>query len=68
MLESRESVTFEELFTGQYHRMTVIVTFLALLELIRLRAVRVYQAELFGSILVSRAFTVVAEEFPIEES
>lgn len=68
-LERRESVTFEELFEGRFHRLTVIVTFLALLELIRLRTIRVYQAELFGSILVSRAFTTVIEgELPVEES
>ncbi len=68
-LEHRDSVTFEELFAGRLHRLTVIVTFLALLELIRLRTIRVYQAELFGSILVSRAFTVVGEgEVPLEES
>lgn len=68
-LENRESVTFEELFSGQVTRITVIVTFLALLELIRLHTVRVYQAELFGSILVSRAFTAVGdEELPVEES
>ncbi len=68
-LETRESVTFEELFAGQVTRMTVIVTFLALLELIRLHTVRVYQAELFGAILVSRAFTAVGDDdLPIEES
>lgn len=68
-LEYRESVTFEELFVGPLHKLTVIVTFLALLELIRLRTIRVYQAEMFGSILVSRAFTTVLEgDLPIEET
>ncbi len=67
MMETRESLTFEELFTGEVTRITVIVTFLALLELIRLRTVRVYQAELFGSILVSRAFTAVDDDDLIAE-
>ncbi len=68
-LERRESVTFEELFIGPLHKLTLIVTFLALLELIRLRTIRVYQAEMFGSILVSRAFTTVLEgDLPIEDT
>ena len=46
----------------------VIVTFLALLELIRIRVVRVFQSETFGAILVSRAFSAVAEGELVEES
>ncbi|MFO0774026.1 MAG: segregation/condensation protein A [Nitrospiraceae bacterium] len=66
-LESTESATFTELFTGAVTRLTVIVTFLALLELIRLRTVRVYQAETFGTILVSRTFTAVGDDELIAE-
>lgn len=57
ILAGRESVTFVELFEGQETRLLVIVTFLALLELTRLRLIRVFQGELFGPILVSRTFS-----------
>lgn len=61
-LEGKESVTFLSLFENQGHRLLIIVTFLALLELVRLRLVRVFQGETFGSILVMRAFSLVAGE------
>lgn len=61
MLESKDSVSFEDLFEGSCHRLIVIVTFLALLELIRVRVARVFQAETFGPILVSRAFSLVPD-------
>jgi len=58
-LEGRESVPFVDLFEGCFQRMVVIVTFLALLELIRIRVVRVFQGETFGPILVTRTFLPV---------
>ena len=61
MLEGRESVSFVELFEPSCHRLVIIVTFLALLELMRLRTARVFQAEHFGPILVSRAFSLVPD-------
>ncbi|NOT24415.1 MAG: segregation/condensation protein A [Nitrospiraceae bacterium] len=61
MLEGRESVNFVELFEPSCHRLVVIVTFLALLELMRLRTARIFQAEHFGPILVSRAFSLVPD-------
>jgi segregation and condensation protein A len=68
-LEAQESATFGELFEGPVTRATVIVTFLALLELIRLRLIRAYQAELFGTILISRTFTAMSDvEDMVEES
>ena len=51
-LESEESITFTSLFDGDTTRLAMIVTFLALLELIRLKRVRIIQAELFGAIRV----------------
>jgi segregation and condensation protein A len=51
-LESEESITFTSLFDDDTTRLAMIVTFLALLELIRLRRVRIIQAELFGTIRV----------------
>lgn len=60
-LEGKDSVTFQALFECRPHRLLAIVTFLALLELIRLRVVRVFQAEAFGGILVSRTYSLVTE-------
>ncbi len=66
-LEERDSVTFLSLFTGQQQRVVIAVTFLALLELIRIKVVRVFQGELFGPILVSRGYSLVSEdEFPVD--
>lgn len=51
-LEGEESLTFTSLFDGDTTRLAMIVTFLALLELIRLKRIRIIQAELFGAIRV----------------
>ncbi len=48
------SVEFLELFEKEDTKLGMIVTFLALLELIRLRRVKVYQRALFGAIRVFR--------------
>lgn len=61
MLEGKDSVSFMDLFDQSCHRLVVIVTFLAMLELIRLRVARVFQAETFGPILVSRTFSLVPD-------
>jgi segregation and condensation protein A len=66
-LEGQESVTFSSLFESTSHRMVIIVTFLALLELIRLRTARVFQAENFGPILVSRTFSLVPDLTELDE-
>lgn len=47
-IESVESFLFEQLFDGLQTRQAVVVTFLALLELIRLGLVRVLQGEICG--------------------
>ena len=67
-LEGQESIGFEALFEASCHRLVIIVTFLALLELIRLRTVRVYQAENFGPILVSRTFSLVPDPAELDDS
>ncbi len=51
-LEQIEAVRFEELFADLAGRVQLIVTFLALLELLRLGMARVYQEREFGSIWV----------------
>jgi segregation and condensation protein A len=66
-LEGKDSVSFAALFEGAGHRMMVVVTFLALLELMRLRVVRVFQAETFGPILVSRIFSLVPDPAELDD-
>lgn len=66
-LEGKDSVSFAALFEGSIHRMMVVVTFLALLELMRLRVARVFQAETFGPILVSRMFSLVPDPAELDD-
>ncbi len=51
-LASNRHCTFVDLFDGASDRATVIVTFLAILEMVRLRKLRIYQPKLFGPIHV----------------
>ena len=52
MIENIESMRFEELFKDTFTRAQLIVTFLALLELLRLGLARVYQEKEFGNIWI----------------
>jgi len=54
LIKEGESLEFLELFRSQESKADMIVTFLALLELIRLRRVKVYQRGLFSPIRVFR--------------
>ena len=56
-LSETEACGFEDLFEDAHTRQDLIVTFLALLEMIRTRAVRVFQAGMFGSIRVYKRST-----------
>ena len=60
------SVRFEELFGEATTRNELVVTFLALLELIRMKQFRVRQEEQFGEIWLDR--TLEGEEEPTEEN
>jgi segregation and condensation protein A len=55
LITERGEMVFEELFVGEPSRMTIVVTFLALLELIKSRIVRIYQEQPFGTIRLFRA-------------
>ena len=55
-LEESAAVPFDMLFSPSDGRLVLIVTFLGLLELMRLKLVRVFQPQTFGGILLSRAF------------
>jgi len=48
-------VVFESLFTDAGTRMAVIVTFLAMLELVKIRAIRIFQDRLDGPIIIEAA-------------
>jgi segregation and condensation protein A len=54
MIREGESLEFLELFASLETKAAMITTFLALLELIRLKRVRVYQRGMFGPIRVFR--------------
>lgn len=56
-LSETEACGFEDLFEDAASRAALIVTFLALLEMIRLRLVRVFQAGMFGTIRVYKRQT-----------
>ncbi|TAL11114.1 MAG: segregation/condensation protein A [Nitrospirae bacterium] len=68
-LADEPAIPFESLFVPEEGRLVVIVTFLGLLELVRIQLVRAYQAEAFGAILLSRAFLpATAEDAESEET
>jgi segregation and condensation protein A len=54
-ITTRASLKFSELFEGVTSRSEVVVTFLALLELIRLKQIAALQREPFGEIELARA-------------
>ncbi len=64
MIREGESLEFLELFASLDTKAEMIVTFLALLELVRLKRVRVYQRGTFGSIRVFRPVGPPAEGTP----
>ncbi len=53
-LEASPQCTFVELFDDAVDRATVIVTFLAILEMVRVKKLKIYQQQLFGTIHVMR--------------
>lgn len=54
-ITERGSVRFWELFEGAASRVEIVVTFLAMLELIRLKQIAAIQAEVFGEIEIRPA-------------
>lgn len=52
-LAEKKDVKFAELFAGNCSRLEIVVTFMALLELMRLQEVRIKQTGVFGKINVS---------------
>ncbi len=56
----KETVSLHDLFSSAKSKLEVVVIFLAILELIRLREIVAVQKELFGSISLARRQNVVA--------
>jgi segregation and condensation protein A len=55
MLRVHGSVLFESLFAEVKSRVEVVATFLAMLELVKVRAIRVFQEEMAGPIMIEAA-------------
>ena len=55
LLKERQRLKFSELFEDATSRAEVVVTFLALLELIRMKQLRIEQTEAFAEIEISPA-------------
>jgi len=53
LLEINESIVFHEIFTKHTSKMEMIVTFMALLELVHKKQVRIYQERLLDDIWIS---------------
>jgi segregation and condensation protein A len=61
LLAARPRILFRDLFAGQSSRTEIVVTFLALLELIRLRQIRVVQEQPFAEIEIENGAAVLTE-------
>ena len=68
-LRTEGRVFFEALFAEVRSRMEVVVTFLAMLELVKVCAVRIVQEELAGPIMIEAAagMDVAAEKVVLDE-
>jgi segregation and condensation protein A len=60
-LHRRGKIVFQDLFQGAATRLEIVVTFLAMLELVKIRAVKIWQEEPVGPI-------VIAPAAPLEEA
>lgn len=60
-LETEATIPFEDLFEQHWSRPLIIVTFLGLLELVRMNLIRLFQGEWFGPIHVTRRFVPSVE-------
>lgn len=64
ILKTRRRVQFEELFPETATRFDLVITFLALLEMTRLRMTRLYQTEPLAPLYVE--FALATDEAPVE--
>ncbi len=64
-LRGEQSLIFSDLFAEQFNRQDVIVTFLAMLELVRMRMIRFMQNKRFGTIWLMPSVEVTPEEMEV---
>lgn len=62
MIKKDATATLEEILSGELHKYNIVVTFLALLEMSRLRMIRVYQSAQCGPIYIQRTMEDVSED------
>jgi segregation and condensation protein A len=69
-LRAHGSVFFESLFVEVKSRVEVVVTFLAMLELVKVRAIRIFQEEMAGPIMIEAAARMneAAEQVALDET
>ena len=67
-LKEVDSIAFDALFEGGATRTIVVTTFLALLEMLKLKRIRVLQDEMFSGILIQRREPSDTEEALIQET
>lgn len=60
LLLVKKKVSLEELFASAKNKLEIVVTFLAILELIKLKEIAAIQEDLFGPILITRRESVFA--------
>ncbi len=63
LLLVKEKVSLDGLFSAAKNKLEIVVTFLAILELIKLREIATIQKELFGPILIARRDSVFAPKY-----
>jgi len=68
LLQGKEAVVFDDLFPETFSREYVVATFLAMLELCKLRLVRLTQASSFGSIWLTASVSEPADPLTLEET
>jgi len=60
LLLVKDKVSLEELFASAKNKLEIVVTFLAILELIKVKEIAAIQEELFGSISIARRDSIFA--------
>ncbi|MCU0846787.1 MAG: segregation/condensation protein A [Spirochaetes bacterium] len=58
LLKERDSILFEEIFSGSPNRAEIVASFLATLEMTKTSLIKIMQHRVFGSIRILRNFTV----------
>jgi segregation and condensation protein A len=59
-IKEKEQIRFTDLFANEKRKLVIVVTFFALLELIRLGRVKVVQDSMFGEIIIRKAGEQIA--------